>query len=312
MRQGLVGVLIPVALLGQTALFGQAPVARPEFDVASIKPSAPDEFDRGGARTHIDGSQVGFKFLSLSTYISYAYRVKNYEISGPDWMASARFDITAKLPAGGSARDLSAMLQTLLEDRFQLKLHRESKELPVYGMVIEKEGLKMQESPPDAPAAAQNEARHGFNSAAVPTAGGVTVDLGSGGYYTFAGDKLEGRKMRVSSIVNVLSAFMDRPVVDLTNLQGKYDFVLELSPEDFRAMTDGHRGRRRSSAASDSDGRGCVGGFADQRPGKARAQTGTPQCTGGSAGDRSRGEGAQRQLGLPRRQICEARSQLLW
>ena len=92
----------------------------------------PDEFNRGGAGTHIDGSQVSFKFLSLNNYIAYAYRVKNYEISGPDWMASARFDITAKLPAGGSAKDVSAMLQALLEDRFQLKVHRESKELPVY------------------------------------------------------------------------------------------------------------------------------------------------------------------------------------
>jgi uncharacterized protein (TIGR03435 family) len=61
--------------------------------------------------------------------------------------------------------------------------------------------------------------------------------LGNGGYYTFADNKLEGRKMKVSSIVNVLSAFMDRPVVDMTNLKGNYNFVLELTPEDFRAMS---------------------------------------------------------------------------
>ncbi len=237
MRQGVPGALALLALLSQApALSGQTTPARPEFEVASIKPSAPDEFDRGGAGTHIDGSQVSFKFLSLSNYVAYAYRVKSYGISGPDWMASERFDITAKLPASAAPKQLPEMLQVLLEDRFQMKMHRENQELPVYAMVIEKGGLKMQESPPDSPSAAQNEARKGFNSTAVPRPGGVTVDLGTGAYYTFANNKLEGRKMKLSSMVNVLSAFMDRPVVDRTNLKGNYDFVLELSTEDFRAM----------------------------------------------------------------------------
>jgi uncharacterized protein (TIGR03435 family) len=229
MRQGL-GVLAAVALLGQT------PAVRPEFEVASIKPSAPDEFERGGAGTHIDGSEVSFKFRSLGNYIASAYRVKNYQISGPDWIASERFDITAKLPAGATPRDITGMLQTLLEDRFQLKLHRENREVPVYAMVIEKGGLKMQESPPDSPSPAKDDSRKGFNSSSFPRPGGVTVDLGNGGYYTFANNKLEGRKMKVSSMVNVLSAFMNRPVVDMTDLKGNYDFLLELSPEDFTAM----------------------------------------------------------------------------
>ena len=229
MRRYFLGVVVALPL------FAQAP-ARPEFEVASIKPSPPDEFDKGGAGTHIDGSQVSFKFVSLATYISYAYRVKSYEISGPDWMASERFDITAKLPAGGTAKDVIGMLRTLLEERFQLKTHRESKELPVYALVVGKGGPKILESPADSPAATPNEARPGFNASAVPRPGGVTVGLGNGGYYTFADNKFEGRKMKVASITSALSAFMDRPVVDMTNLKGNYDFSLELSPEDFRAM----------------------------------------------------------------------------
>jgi uncharacterized protein (TIGR03435 family) len=74
-------------------------------------------------------------------------------------MASERFDIMAKLPAGGSPKDLRVMLQALLEDRFQIKMHRESKEFPVYGLVLEKGGLKMQESPPDSPKETQGERR---------------------------------------------------------------------------------------------------------------------------------------------------------
>jgi uncharacterized protein (TIGR03435 family) len=173
----------------------------------------------------------------LSTYIAYAYRVKNYGISGPDWMASERFDIVAKLPAGATTKQLPEMLQALLEDRFQLKMHRESRELPVYAMVIGKGGLKLQELPTDSAAATQNDGRQGFNSAAVPRPGGVMVSLGNGGYYTFADNKLEGRKMKVSSLANVLASFMDRPVVDMTNFKGNYNFVLELTPEDFRAMS---------------------------------------------------------------------------
>ncbi|MGP0073224.1 MAG: TIGR03435 family protein [Bryobacteraceae bacterium] len=234
MRQGLLGMLAAVASFGQAP--APAGAARPEFEVASIKASAPGEFDRGNAGSHVDGSQVSFKFLSLGNYIAYAYRVKNYAISGPDWMASERFDITAKLPAGAIAKQLPEILQALLEDRFQMKVHRESKELLVYALVIGKGGLKMQESPPDSPVATQNEARQGFNSSAVPRPGGVTVNEGNGTYYTFADNKFEGRRMKVPNITNALAAFMDRPVVDLTELKGSYDFVLELSPEDFQAM----------------------------------------------------------------------------
>ncbi|HTC88474.1 MAG TPA: TIGR03435 family protein [Bryobacteraceae bacterium] len=130
----------------------------------------------------------------MATYIAYAYRVKNYEISGPDWMASERFDITAKLPAGRSAKDAIEMLRALLEERFQLKTHRESKELPAYALVVGKGGLKMQESATEPGAPTTNEARPGFHSSAVPRPGGVTVDLGNGSSYTFADNKLEGRK----------------------------------------------------------------------------------------------------------------------
>jgi uncharacterized protein (TIGR03435 family) len=233
MPSGFLGMLAAVALFGQTALLAQA--ARPEFEVASIKPSPPDEFNRIGAGMHIDGSQVSFKFFSLDEYIVVAYRVKRYQISSPDWMASERFDITAKLPAGGSAKDIGLMLQSLLEDRFQMKMHRDSKEFPVYGLVVDKGGLKMQESPADSPKASPGD-RRGFDAATTSRPGGITVDYGNGAYFTFADNKIEGRKLSFSSLAPALSAFMDRPVVDMTNLAGKYDFVLDLSPEDFRAM----------------------------------------------------------------------------
>jgi uncharacterized protein (TIGR03435 family) len=206
-------------LLASIPLFGQTPAARPEFEVASIKPASPDEFNRVGAGVHIDGSQVSYRFFSLDELIVVAYNVKRYQVSGPDWMASERFDITAKLPMGGSAKDVAVMLQALLENRFQIKMHHESREFPVYGLVVGKGGLKMQESPPDPATQAQSGDRQGFNAGSTTRHGGITVNFGTGSYFTFADNKAEGRKMSASSMASMLAAFMDKPVVDMTNLK---------------------------------------------------------------------------------------------
>jgi uncharacterized protein (TIGR03435 family) len=248
MRQGRLGVL------ASAALFAQAPVVRPEFEVASIKPAAPDEFNRAGAGMHLDGSQVSYKYLSLHNYIAAAYRLKGYEILGPDWLASQRFDITAKLPAGASVKQIPEMLQALLEDRFQMKIHREKKEVPVYGLVLGKGGLKMQSSPPDLGKESQAGGAT-VDVAATRQAGGVKVGLGNGAYYVFGDNKLEGRKMSVSRMADTLAAFVGRPVVDMTELKGNYDFVIELSPEDFLAMGVRRHGCRcHGFAPSDPDG----------------------------------------------------------
>jgi uncharacterized protein (TIGR03435 family) len=217
--------------------FGQAPAARPEFEVASIKPSAPMGTAKVLAGMHVDASQVSWASLSLNDYLGSAYRVRSYQISGPDFMASERFDITAKIPAGAVVKDVPAMLQALLEDRFQMKMHREDKDFPVYGLVVGKGGVKMQDSPAEPGADTKGADRPaGANVAAVSRPGGVTVNFGSGAYFTFGGNKFEGKKLTASAMADVLARFTVRPVVDMTNLKGKYDFVLEFSPDDFRAM----------------------------------------------------------------------------
>lgn len=206
--------------------------AKPEFEVASIKPAAPPDVTKSYGGTHQDGAQVSFNFLSLNDYIGAAYGVRNYQISGPDWMASQRFDIVAKLPAGAQRKDIPAMMQALLADRFQMQFHRENRDLPVYGLVVAKSGLKMQESPPDAAGAKTGV----IEIAAAPTPGGVTVNYGNGAYFTFANNRFEGKKMPAAAMADVMARFSDRPVMDMTNLKGRYDFLIELSPEDFRAM----------------------------------------------------------------------------
>jgi len=87
--------------------------------------------------------------MALKDYIRIAYRLKDYQISGPDWLRSERFDITAKIPEGVSPGQIPEMLQGLLTERFQLKMHREKKEFPVYALEIAKSGLKISENAPD-------------------------------------------------------------------------------------------------------------------------------------------------------------------
>src|SRR5262249_71580 len=130
-----------------TTLFGQNP-PRLSFEVASIRPSpqAPPPGVAAGAR--IDGAQFRTTYMTLKDYIGVAYRLKLYQISGPDWIGTDRFDVAATLPEGTLPAQVSSMLQTLLEERFQLKFHRDKKEFPIYALEIEKGGLKMTETPP--------------------------------------------------------------------------------------------------------------------------------------------------------------------
>jgi uncharacterized protein (TIGR03435 family) len=218
-----------LVLLPSLFVFGQ------EFEVASIKPSAPDAPGKANAGLHIDGAMVRYSSLSLDLYLVMAYNLKNYQISAPDWMASGRWDITAKLPDGADPKQIPQMLQVLLRDRFQMKMHRETKEFPVYGLVLGKRELKLKESPPN-PAAEGVEPPRSANIAASGSSAGTVVTYGNGAYFTLGDNKFVGKKLPLSTIADALARFADRPVVDMTNLKGDYDFTMEFSPEDFRAM----------------------------------------------------------------------------
>ncbi len=219
-----------LALAVSVAAFSQTPASRPEFEVASIRPSGPTPPERLSIGLHIDGAQVTCNYLSLKDYLGMAYQVKLYQISGPDFIATSRFDIAAKLPAGTPRDQVPGMLQALFEDRFHMKFHRETKDFPVYGLVIGKGGLQMKESAPDA------ETGDSVNVTASGGRGGTTVSLGKGSYFTFANNRIEGTKLTMFQFADLLSRFIDRPVVEMTQLKGAYDLTLEFSPEDFRTM----------------------------------------------------------------------------
>ncbi len=228
--------LLP-AVLAAAAAFGQSP--RPEFEVASIRATDQSNPAQVSVGVHIDGAQVSISYFALQDYIRVAYRLKQYQVIGPDWIASERFDIAAKIPATANRDQVPEMLHTLLEDRFKLKSHREDKEFPVYALIPAKGGVKLKESPPDTdtdaggaePAHAPN-----VNVTASGSARGVTVNLGRGSYFAFADNKLEGKKLTMTAFCDTLARFMDRPVVDMTGLTGNYDITLNITQEDYTAM----------------------------------------------------------------------------
>ena len=220
-------------VFGAAAAFAQNS-ARPEFEVASIRPSAQGLQDGATAGVRIDGAQFRAATLTLKDYIGMAYRVKLYQISGPDWIGSDRFDISATLPPG-TTNQIPEMMQRLLEDRFRIKLHREKKDFPVYVLEVAKGGLKMQETGPD-PEAANADARTPVTITGSGNAQGVSVNLGRGSSYTFGNNKFEGKRLTMAMIAGTLERFVDRPIVDMTDLKGAYDVTLDVTQEDYRAM----------------------------------------------------------------------------
>jgi uncharacterized protein (TIGR03435 family) len=223
---------------------GQTPAAAPTFDVASIKPSAPvTPAMAASGKIHaglkITANRVDIGMFSLTDLICKAYDVKQYQVSGPDWMGAQRFDIVANLPEGATKEQVPQMLQTLLADRFKLTIHRDKKEHAVYALVVGKGGLKMKESEKD-PNAPQSAATGSGSSEVTLSRGpkGAIVSDGEGGQtkMTMGADgktmHLETSKMSMAKMAEALSRFVDRPVVDMTELKGDYQVALDLSMQD--------------------------------------------------------------------------------
>ena len=212
-----------------------AQIKRPSFEVASIRPAADARPQAVAAAGRTDGAQFRISGLTVKDYVSMAYRLKLNQISAPDWMTTDRFDIVATLPDGGDPAEVPEMIQALLEERFELKSHREKKEFPVYALRIAPAGLKAVEVPSDAPAdpaeakAAQTFTRSGSGQ-------GISVDLGHGSSFNFANNKFAAKKVTMTSLATMLERFVDRPVLDMTGLSGSYDIEFDLTPEDYRVM----------------------------------------------------------------------------
>jgi len=227
------GYALGLLVLASATMLAQAPGTKVEFEVASVRPYAINQADSSvtlGVR--MDGAQVRILGLTMRDLVAMAYRVKLYQLNGPDWIATERYDINAKLPAGASPEKMPEMVQSLLSERFGVRLHREQKEMPVYVLLVGKPPLRMKESiiDPNAPPPTSLQVT-GTGSAA-----GISVNLGNGSSYTFAGGKFEAKKVNSGDIAAVLERFTDRPMMDRTELKGSYDLEFTVTPEDTQTL----------------------------------------------------------------------------
>ncbi len=228
---GAIPALILLAI-GAWAVFAQ-PTVRPEFEVASVKPS-------------FNGSVQNVRPLpgrltadaSLQTLIQYAYGVQPFQVvGGPGWMQSERYQIDAKADGNASRDRMFLMLQSLLENRFQLKTHRETRDLPVYALVAARSGLKL--PPPkeggcvDSAADAPPEWVGGGRMAAPGEVEPAKVRCGSAGVsVNTAGAQMQGGKIAMPELVRMLSRVLGRSVIDRTGFTGLFDLHLDFVPDE--------------------------------------------------------------------------------
>ena len=207
--------------------------ARSEFEVAAIRPSS-DEVNQVTVGLRITGSEVRVVRMSIKDYIGMAYRVKPNQIVGPEWLAQQRFDVTARIPDGVPPAQIPEMMQALLASRFQMKVHRESKEFSVYALGAAKTGMKIQEAAPLPPRSTDQP--EPFTVVAGGTGNGASIDLGDGSSFSFGNNKLEIHRMTMAAIAEMFTRFLDRPVLDMTKTTGRYDMTLDIAPEDYTPM----------------------------------------------------------------------------
>jgi uncharacterized protein (TIGR03435 family) len=227
MRKAILAILLTGPLLAQS----------PQFDVASVRPFVPAP-GQVAAGLHFDGAQVRGVGLSLRDYLATAYRTKATLISGPDWTATERYNITATLPDGSSKAQVPEMLQALLADRFEVKLHNEKKEYPIFALVLAKGPPKLKELPPDPNEDKVNDEPVGMaNVATIAAVGnGVSVQYARGASITVGNNRIEVTKLPLWVFCRNLERYSDRQIIDMTGLTGAYTFVVDVMPEDFMAM----------------------------------------------------------------------------
>jgi len=201
-----------VALLGGWSVFGQTAIPL-SFDVASVKPAVPGPW----RESKVLMDRIDFPGVTLRYCLAFSNRVKEYQISGPAWLSEQKYDIVAKGPAGTTRDQLPAMMQALLAQRFKLQARTEKKDFNVFVLSVGKNGPKLKESPKD-PAAEELGAKFGMS-------------MGFSGV-----GRLEARNATMAALANTLARLVGGPVIDMTELTGRYDLDLEYSPGDGNAM----------------------------------------------------------------------------
>ena len=188
----------------------QASPAPPTFDVASVKPAAPIKGDSYminlGKTNH---GELTMGNVTLAECIKFAYGLSNdVQLDGPEWISRKHenlIDIVAKAPADTPREQLLLMLRTLLDERFKLKMHHETRQASYLALVKGPKGLKIEEADPASSGAINN---------------------------TFHSGHIDSKGVYLPVLATVLSRFMHQPVLDMTELKGRYAVKLDWTPDD--------------------------------------------------------------------------------
>lgn len=182
----------------------------PAFDAASVKRSPPQ---RGSSMKADPGRLTGVN-VPLKRYVIAAWGVRAYQVSAPNWMDDERYDLTASMPAGTPRNEVMLMLRALLVERFRLATHLETKEMAVYSLVVERNGVKLKPA---------------------EELGGSSISINPNG------SRLLGN-MTMKSFTGTLSGLLDRPVVDRTGLTAGFNINLQWARDELQSNPSGNDG----------------------------------------------------------------------
>jgi uncharacterized protein (TIGR03435 family) len=194
------------------------------FEVATVKkygdprpagPVAARKSEAGPARlSGADPILFSRRNASLTSLLQAAYHLKAQQVIGPGWLTTERYEVVARVPEGANAEQQMIMLKNLLTERFQIKLHRETRDLPVFEMVAAKGGSKLKESV-QGPGALP-ELRIG---------GPMQISVKDGANWLVLREQ-----GTLSGLAERLSEVAGRPILDRTGLKGNFDFALKWAP----------------------------------------------------------------------------------
>ena len=221
------------ALLAASAALAHAQETtgvRPVFDVASVKVSGPQsKRDAGGGPGTSDPGRYHFNSATLRDLIATAYYVRFFRIVSKVPLDQGTFDVVAKVPVGATRDQFRKMIQSLLAERFHLKLHRESRVFPAWELTVAKSGSKLKESmvstEPEPMSGPAKVGEDGFPVLAPDKPGFVRMFTTVDGFVV---GRFSAQQQPVS-VLTVSFGLDDPPIVDKTGLTGKYDFKLEFS-----------------------------------------------------------------------------------
>ncbi|MGH9239267.1 MAG: TIGR03435 family protein [Vicinamibacterales bacterium] len=233
------GCLTGLFLFASIGLHGQAP-AQLEFEVASVRPSAPlPPRGRGGLAT-ITPERLTYQWATFERLLMDAYDVQRDQIKGPAWVTARAvdgaplFDISAKVPPGATKEQVATMLQNLLKVRFKLAVHHERAEESSFALVVAKGGPRLKASAGPPRESERNPTEKGPVNLQMQKDGFPELFPGKnmGGTFTNGTARIRFRDYPLSDLVEQFSFALATRLIDKTGLTGRYDFTLEFTPPE--------------------------------------------------------------------------------